>query len=88
MQIDQLPQVSDILGSFIGDAGDVILKNQQGGRFVVCAGYFLYVNHRAIGDATHLVKPCPPLPLDLFRPLGFAAQKKVGRQKSAGSAQN
>ncbi len=80
MKIDELTQVGHVLRGFVGDARDVILVDQQGGRPVIGAGHFLNIDHGAVGDAADAVEPFPPLPLQIVGGLRLA--RAAGSRRS------
>ena len=58
MQIDPVPEISDILRALVGDAGHVVLVDEHDGGMVIVRGcQFLYIDHEPVGDAPCALKP-------------------------------
>ena len=75
MKVDPLAQVSDVLGSFVGDSGHVVLINEHGGGRV--GGEFLHIDDRAVGDAADFGEPGAALALEFVRSLRLASKQSV-----------
>ena len=74
MEVNQLPQVGNVLGCFVGHARNVILENEESGRPVAIGSNFLHVDYSTVGDAPHLIEPLAALAFQILRPFRFAAQ--------------
>ncbi len=73
MEIDQLPQVSDVLRSFIRDTRDVVPKDQHRGGLIAVAADFLDIDHRAIRDPSDSVEPSSAFALNFLRSFALSA---------------
>lgn len=62
LQVDELAQVGDLLGSFVGNSSHVVLVNNE--LPGVGAVHLVHVNDSAIGDAPDLAEPGSALALD------------------------
>ena len=87
MQVDPLAEVSYVLRSFIGNAGDVILIDEHGGGALRVRGKLLHIDDRAIGDAANLGQPKAPLVLDFVRSFRLAAEQCIAHSSQAECAQ-
>src|SRR5690242_6816718 len=78
MKVDELTEVSYLLGSFVGHPGHVVVVDQKSRRTLRRAWHFLNIDHRAVGDSTDTVEPFPAFPLQLVGGLRLATQQEVG----------
>lgn len=77
MKIDSLPQVGHVLRSFVGNPGNVILKDQESRKVLLGGFLLLHVNDSAVGDASNLIKPFPAHGFQFFRSLRLLAKNKI-----------
>src|SRR4051812_43770787 len=88
MQVDELTQLRHILRGFVGNATNIVVKNQQGRGRMAVQGKFLNIDHGAISDAANLVQPVAALMLDLSRAFFPAAKHQISSARSTRSAHN
>src|SRR5438105_4505822 len=86
MQIDPLPQMRDVLRSFVGDSANIVMKDQHSGGVVPIGRDFLHVDHSAVGDAANLVQPVAALTFNFNRSFLFAAKHEISGQHGPESA--
>src|SRR5581483_1092223 len=75
VDIYELPQVGDVLGGLVGNAGHVVPVEDELGRAVTVGRDFLNVEHGAIGNAPHHAQPFAALALALLVGLASPAQQ-------------
>ena len=77
VQVDPLAQVGDVLRGFVGNSGHVVLKDEHSGGMMSVRSDLMDIDHRAISDTAHLIKPLPAAALKFFRCLRFATRETV-----------
>ena len=77
LQVDPLAKVGDVLGGFVGDAGHVVVIDQERGGALWVLQQFLDVNYGSIGDAADFAEQVAPLALDRCGCLRFAAKQRI-----------
>lgn len=85
MKVDPLAQVSDVLGSFVGDSGNVVLINEHGDGRV--GGEFLHIDHGAVGDAADFGEPGAALALEFVRSFRLASKQNIAHRGQGERAQ-
>src|ERR1700751_2891626 len=88
MQLNELAQLDNVLGSFVGNTANVVVKNQQSCGRMLVLGKLLNIDYGAVSNAANLIQPIAALALDLCRAFLSAAKHQVSSARSTRSAHN
>jgi hypothetical protein len=77
VEIDSLAQIGHVLGSLVGNAGHVVLKDQKGRERVLVGLLLLNVQDGAVGYAANLIEPFTAAGFELLRRLRLTTEKHV-----------